>query len=317
MSLTQDILAGSVRATARLIRRLEDDPFAARQDMRELYPHTGRAYLIGLTGSPGVGKSTMTDRLITRLRAKGHRVGVVAVDPTSPFSGGAILGDRVRMQKHATDPDVFIRSLATRGAFGGLAAAARGVVHVLDAAGYDRILIETVGVGQDEVDIVRLAHSTMVVCVPGLGDEIQAIKAGIMEIADILVVNKADRPGTGKTVSELEAMLSLNKASGLEKPWWPPIRPVSAVNETGLTDLMADLETHRKFMTEERPDLLQDKIRLQSRELVMDLVKERVLARTVRLLNERGDWEDKLEKTVSRQMDPYSLAEEIYRSGID
>ncbi len=312
MSLVEDILVGDIRATARLIRRLEEEPLEAQEDLKRLYPHTGRAYLLGLTGSPGVGKSTLTDKLIGRFRAQGCKVGVVAVDPTSPFSGGAILGDRVRMQNHATDPGVFIRSLATRGAFGGLTPAARGVVHILDAAGYDRILIETVGVGQDEVDIVRLAHSTIVVTVPGLGDGIQAIKAGILEIADLLVVNKADRDGAAQTVQELKAMLELNKLSGQQRPWWPQIRAVSALNDAGLDELMADIEAHHKFLTYERPDILEEKARLQAKELVMDLIKERVLARTQRILEERPDWEEKLAETVSRKIDPYTLAEELY-----
>lgn len=314
MSLAPDILQGDVRSTARLIRRLEEEPDLARDDMVRLYPHGGRAYLIGLTGSPGVGKSSLTDRLITRFRQQDLKVAVVAVDPTSPFSGGAILGDRIRMQNHATDPGVFIRSLATRGAFGGLSPAARGVVHVLDAAGYDRIIVETVGVGQDEVDIVRLAHTTIVVSVPGLGDGVQAIKAGILEIADLMVVNKADRDGVARTVQELEAMLELNRLSGQERPWWPPIRPVSAQSELGLDDMMADIEAHRRFIFEERPDLLADKARYQARELILDLIRERVMRRTNDILTGRPDWEEKLIAAAQRRTDPYTLADELYQA---
>src|SRR5512142_2998460 len=201
--VVEQILRGEVRAAARLMRELDDGVASARETLKHLYRHSGRAHIIGLTGSPGAGKSTLTDRLIQNLRQAGKTVGVVAVDPTSPFSGGAILGDRIRMQRHATDDGVFIRSLATRGHFGGLTASARAVITVLDAMGKDYILVETVGVGQDEVEIAATAYTTVVVTVPGLGDDIQAIKAGILEVADILVVNKADREGASRTYQDL------------------------------------------------------------------------------------------------------------------
>ena len=207
--MVEQILQGEVRAAARLMRELDDGVPAARETLKHLYRHSGRAHIIGLTGSPGAGKSTLTDRLIQYLRQQGKTVGVVAVDPTSPFSGGAILGDRIRMQRHATDEGVFIRSLATRGHFGGLTASARAVITVLDAMGKDYILVETVGVGQDEVEIAATAYTTIVVTVPGMGDDIQAIKAGILEVADILVVNKADREGASRTYQELMQMLEL------------------------------------------------------------------------------------------------------------
>jgi LAO/AO transport system kinase len=210
-ALVAGVRAGDRRAGARLMRALDDERPAAREALRALFPATGRAYRLGLTGNPGAGKSTLADQLVGAYRARGLRVGVVAVDPTSPFSGGAILGDRIRMQRHALDPDVFIRSLATRGALGGLSRSTGDVVDVLDAMGHDVVLIETVGVGQDEVDVLRLADTALVVTVPGLGDDVQAIKAGLLEIADVLVVNKADREGASRTVRDLETMLGLRQ----------------------------------------------------------------------------------------------------------
>ena len=225
MNRTQEvvdrILAGEVLAAARFMRELDDGRPEAREILKELYRHSGRAHIIGITGSPGVGKSTLTDRIIHFLRQEGQTVGVVAVDPTSPFSGGAILGDRIRMQRHALDEGVFIRSLATRGHFGGLTASARAVITVLDAMGKDYVLVETVGVGQDEVEIAATAYTTVVVTVPGMGDDIQAIKAGILEVADILVINKADREGASRTYQELIQMLELlahRKASAWKAP---------------------------------------------------------------------------------------------------
>jgi len=322
VDLVEEILTGRPRAIARCIRNLEDDPQRAHQVLKKLYPHTGRAYLIGLTGSPGVGKSTLVDRLISRFRSQGLSVGVTAVDPTSPFSGGSLLGDRVRMQRHATDEGVFIRSLATRGAFGGLAPAAKGAVQVLDAAGFDRIIIETVGVGQDEVDIVGLAHTTLVITVPGLGDGIQAIKAGILEIADILAVNKADRPGVEQTIQELASMLELNRLTGQERLWWPEVLAISAASETGLEELFAAIDRHRDFLLHAHPEALAKKRRVQLKALILDLVRERVLARTQARLEKNPAWEERLEEVVERRNDPYSLAEELIqeelvRGGLD
>jgi GTPase len=210
------ILAGDIRTAARLMRDLDDREPAALATLKALFPHTGNAYMVGITGNPGSGKSTVVDALIGHYREAGERVGVVAVDPTSPFSGGAILGDRIRMQRHALDPGVFIRSVATRGHLGGLSRSTFDIANVLDAMGFQRILIETVGVGQDEVDVMKAAHTTVVVTVPGLGDDIQAIKSGLLEVADVLVVNKSDREGADRTERDLMHMLDL-RATGERK----------------------------------------------------------------------------------------------------
>ncbi len=237
MDLVDRLLAGDRRAVARLISLVENGAPESREALAALFPHTGHAHIVGITGSPGSGKSTLVNQLAKVFRRQGATVGIVAVDPTSPFSGGAILGDRIRMQDLCGDPGVFIRSMATRGALGGLARATSDVVKVLDAFGKDVILVETVGVGQDEVDIAKAAHTTIVVEAPGMGDDIQAIKAGVMEIADILVVNKADREGAERTVAALEMMLDLNghPACG----WQTPVLKTVATQDEGIADLDA------------------------------------------------------------------------------
>ena len=239
---------GDPRAVARLISLVEDESPLLREVMAALAPHTGRARVIGLTGSPGVGKSTSTSMLVRALRGQGHRVGVLAVDPSSPFSGGALLGDRVRMQDHATDSGVFIRSMAARGHLGGLAAATPQAVRVLDAAGCDVVLVETVGVGQAEVEVASTADTTLVLLAPGMGDGIQAAKAGILEVADVLVVNKADRDGAEQTVRDLKAMLALGGRHSEPGAWRPPIVSTVASRGRGVDELLAALDKHARWL---------------------------------------------------------------------
>ncbi|MGE5666849.1 MAG: methylmalonyl Co-A mutase-associated GTPase MeaB [Betaproteobacteria bacterium] len=256
--LEAGVLAGDTRAIARLLTRAESGTAEARATLDAMYAHAGRAHVVGITGVPGSGKSTLVARLAAALRADRRKVAIVAVDPSSPFSGGAILGDRIRMGELAGDPGVYVRSMATRGALGGLARGTLETVDVLDAAGFDVVMIETVGVGQDEVDVARAAHTTVVVSAPGLGDDIQAIKAGILEIADIHVVSKCDRPDANRTIADLKNMLALglgpDTLHGLRKPggnpaaWRPPVVATSSLRDEGVVELLAAIDRHREAM---------------------------------------------------------------------
>lgn len=246
MDLVEGVRQGKRRSIARLLTLVENHDPAAVDALRELHADMGRAHVIGITGSPGTGKSTLTDKLIDLYRRQGKTVGVIAVDPSSPFTGGAILGDRIRMQSRATDPEVFIRSMGTRGHLGGLSSATADAVKVLDAAGKDVVLVETVGVGQAEVDVVRLADTVVVVLVPNLGDDVQAVKAGVMEIADVFAINKADLDGADKVVGEVEAMMSLGHPD-VEDFWWPPIVRTMADKGTGTGDLLEAIARHAEW----------------------------------------------------------------------
>lgn len=304
------ILSGDIRAAARLMRDLDDRLPGATDDLKALYPHTGKGYIIGITGNPGAGKSTVVDALIGAYRAAGLRVGVVAVDPTSPFSGGAILGDRIRMQRHALDEGVFVRSLATRGHLGGLSRSTFDVVAVLDAMGYDRILVETVGVGQDEIDVMRSAYTSVVITVPGLGDDIQAIKAGILEIADVLVVNKSDREGADRTVRDLMHMLDLRgsgQAGDIEI-----IKTVAAwgLREgSGMAELVQAVDRHKEQTW--HGERGQERARQRAAAHVAELVKGLLSDRAAAAMAGHGGLEDVAEAVASRLTDPYSAAEAI------
>ena len=289
MSLTEKVIKGDVQAAARLITLIEDDLSEAEREMEELYPHTGKAYIFGITGAPGVGKSTLTDNLIAYFRKKNLAVGVIAIDPTSALTGGALLGDRIRMQRHAADEGVFIRSLATRGWVGGLAKAALGTAHVMDALGKDIIIIETVGSGQVEIDIVKAADTTLLVMSPGAGDEIQTMKAGILESADVIAVNKADMEGADRLKADLEQMLAMKTMQ--TDDWLPPIIMTEAVHDKGTGDLAEALLAHREYLNacgglperrRERAELeLMETIEAAFKDMVRGLESGRFLKRLV------------------------------------
>lgn len=332
LPIAEKVLQGEVRATARLLRAIDDRTGPWLEALAELHPHTGNAYVIGITGNPGAGKSTLTDQLITRYRRQGHRVAVVAVDPTSPFSGGAILGDRIRMQRHALDREVFIRSLATRGHLGGVSRSTADSVRVLDAWGARVILVETVGVGQDELEVARLAHTTVVVMAPGLGDEVQAIKAGLLEVADVFCVNKADRDGADATVRDLEMMISLgheivsagahsrgHAAGALDMAreqmrardgeWLVPIVKTVASRAEGLDALVEAIAKHRAWEetttdgAERAKSRAREELRVIFREMLLDAAHAALAA----------DFEAAAAEVGARTVDPYSAARALVK----
>jgi LAO/AO transport system kinase len=300
--LVPRVLERQARAVGRGVSILEDGGEGQRELIRRVFARTGRAKVVGITGPPGAGKSTLVDRLARLCRKRGETVGVLAVDPTSPYTGGALLGDRIRMQGLYTDPGVFIRSMATRGAMGGLARASRDAVDLLDAAGFDWILVETVGVGQDEVDVVRTVDTVVVVTVPGLGDDIQAIKAGILEIADVFVINKADREGVDRTARDLEMMLSL----GEHGAWIPPILKTVASRDEGLDRVLAEIERHREHL--EASGEMERRRRSHLRLRVETILKERVIAAADRVLGVDRE----VERGYEERMDPYRVADRLF-----
>jgi LAO/AO transport system kinase len=304
----EQVLEGNVRAAAKLIRRIDDNDPDVIDELSTLYAHTRNAYVIGFTGSPGVGKSTLVDRIIARFRALGNTVGVLAIDPTSPFSGGAILGDRIRMQKHFMDDGVFIRSLATRGKFGGLTRSTADAIVVLDAMGKDVIIVETVGVGQDEIDIVHSAHTTVLVTIPGMGDDIQAIKAGLMEIGDLFVVNKADREGSAKTAREIKSMLSISGDRYNSSGWEPPVILSEAVRDTGVDDVFQAIISHRNFLSGHGKDGLLKRQRSRIRSQLFDLFKETIIDEALSRVGGINSLEMIVDDIIDRRANPYSAS---------
>jgi LAO/AO transport system kinase len=312
--IAERLLNGDRRALARMVTLIENEAPQARRYLAELHQHAGRAHIIGVTGPPGAGKSTLVTHLVRELRRRDRKIGVVAIDPTSPFTGGAILGDRIRMMELAGDPQVFIRSMASRGSLGGLSASTRDVVRAMDAAGYDPIIIETIGTGQAEVEVMRAAQTVLVVSAPGMGDEVQAIKAGILEIADIFVVSKADKPGADQTVAELAMLLSLDPNRRLHdksKPYWRiPVLKTSAIKDQGISQLVDAIEQHRQYLLQS--GMLAHRAQRQVRSEVEALVVHAVINA---LKNEvTGDeWQKVLEEITARERDPYSVANELQK----
>jgi len=314
METLKKIQAGDVRAASRLIRRLEDGADGARSVIKKLFPLTGNAHVVGITGPPGAGKSTLIDGIVAELRREDKKVGVLAVDPTSPFTGGAILGDRVRMQRHAEDKGVFVRSLATRGALGGLAKAVGDAIHVLDVMGKDFVLVETVGTGQQEVDIINHSHTVLLVLVPGMGDEIQAIKAGIMEIADIFVINKADRDGATKLYRELVSLLDMAPPSAFAGGWRPPIIKIGSAFSpepfnASLLELTQKIQEHYRHLLTN--NTLAARTRRKANVELAEAIRDAIYEPIMEKLAAEGELEQMVEKMLAKKSDPYSLAETI------
>jgi LAO/AO transport system kinase len=334
----QKVLAKDTRATARVLRMIDDRSPGHTDILREIFPHTGRAHVVGITGNPGAGKSTLTDRIIEQYRKDDKKVAVICVDPTSPYSGGAILGDRIRMQRHATDERVFIRSVATRGHLGGLSSSARDMVRVFDAWGADVVLVETVGVGQDELEITRTAHTTVVVMAPGMGDEVQAIKAGIMESADVFTVNKADKEGADSTVRDIELMIALGSETMLassknrghvvhggageaaahgatgaryaDARWTPPITRAVATRGEGIAETCAAIAKHHTWVMDteagraRRAQRLGDELREALREALIEAASESLASEIERAVND----------VAERTIDPYTAIDQLLRA---
>ena len=303
------VLEGKRRSIARAITIIENNDSEARELVAQIYPHTGKAHIIGLTGAGGAGKSTLIEKIVKEYRRMGKKVGVVAVDPTSPFTGGALLGDRIRMQDLCTDKDVFIRSMATRNYAGGIARATKDAVKILDAAGKDIVIVETVGAGQSEVEIIKVAQTIVVVHAPGLGDDIQAIKAGIMEIADIFVINKADRDNADKAVIDIQSNLQLNNK---ESPWEPPVLKTIALTGDGISELIEQIDKHRCFL-EGNLECRAISMRTKAETELIDAIKEGVTNSLIDNLKKEGKFKELIHEIMEQKTDPASAARRLLK----
>jgi LAO/AO transport system kinase len=308
-NVVERLLSGDRRALARMVTLIENEVPQIQRYLAELHQHAGKAHIVGVTGAPGAGKSTLVTQLVRELRRRDCKIGVIAVDPTSPFTGGALLGDRIRMMELAGDPNVFIRSMASRGSLGGLSSSTRDVVRAMDAAGYDPIIIETVGTGQAEVEVMRAAQTVLVVSAPGMGDEIQAIKAGILEIADIFVVSKMDKPGADQTVAELAMLLSLDP-NRRKVAWRIPIIKTSALKGQGIDELADAIQKHRTYLT--TSGMWQQRAMRQSRSEVEALIVHTVIQSLRRAIDE-DEWNTLIEQITTRERDPYTVAQELLK----
>jgi LAO/AO transport system kinase len=309
--IAKGIFAGNRRSIARAITIIENDEPEARELVAQVYPHIGKAHVIGLTGAGGAGKSTLIEKLVKEYRRRKKKIGIVAVDPTSPFSGGAFLGDRIRMQELSTDSEVFIRSMASRSHLGGIARATKDAVRILDAAGKDIVIVETVGAGQSEVEIIKIAQTIVVVHAPGLGDDIQAIKAGLMEIADIFVVNKADRENADKAVMDIQSNLQMNK----ESPWKPPVLKATALTGEGIPELVEKIEEHRCFI-ESAPECRETSMRARAEAELVEAIREKVTSSLIEELKKADRFDELINEIMEKKIDPTSAAQRLLRKSV-
>lgn len=311
--ISEKIIAGDVRTVAKTIRDLDENEQYVDDVLKELYPYTGRAYIIGITGAPGTGKSTLIDKIVSHLRRLNKKIGVLAVDPTSHQSGGAVLGDRIRMSQHSLDENVFIRSMATRNAFGGLTRSTRGSIDILDAMGKDIIIIETVGVGQNEVDVARYAHTTVIVTIPGMGDGIQALKAGVLEVGDIFVVNKADKEGADVAFNELKIVINMGPRKYQPEGWVPPVLKTKALIDGGVDDLLTKIEAHRQWVLDSFKTLNLWRRESWVKEELIRMIRDYLIENMIEKIKNGKEFEETVASIISGKENPYGVCKKLLK----